>query len=292
MNGGPGYVNRLIIDVNILFLCCSPLSLYIPPGEGISVRSLYISKELPCTEAVTTTQYSAVTTKGFQDVQQSSGSIRRIFHGTLDANLRPVYGGGKDYHDYGNGLYCTEDMESAKEWACQHEGISTAYVYTYDLNMVGLSPLLDLNKKEPIYWLSALAQNRYGRNEPRLRRARRLSFIQMFPMNCEQFEVIDGWRANDRYFVYLKYFLNSDISYEAVVQAIKLGNLGQQVVIKGKKAFEQCTQVGNILTVSGEDYAKYNKHYIEREQMAGEKLQEVRDIQGMVLSEIMARGGI
>lgn len=225
-------------------------------------------------------------------IAQSSNNIRRIYHGTLNSDLKPVYGGGKDYHDYGNGLYCTEDLEAAKEWACQHEGVSAAYVYVYDLDMEGLSPLLDLNKLEPVYWLSALAQYRYGRNEPTPRRERRLAFIQAFPINCEQFEVIDGWRADDRYFAYLKYFLNSDMSYEAVVNAIKLGDLGQQVVVKGSRAFKQCIQAGDRITIIGENYGKYNKQYIEREKEAGKQLQEALDIKGRVLSEIMSNGVI
>ena len=221
-----------------------------------------------------------------------NGNIIRLYHGTLDSNLKPIYGGGLDYHDYGNGFYCTEDFEAAKEWACQHEGFSTAYVYTYDLDIKGLSPILDLNKLEPIYWLSALAQYRYGRNEPSARRERRISFVRMFDINCEQYEVIKGWRANDRYFAYLKFFLNSDISYEAVVQAVKLGDLGQQVVIKGKKAFEQCKQFGDKLSIRGTEYSKYNVLYIDREQTASDKLNEVRDIPGILLSEIMSKGGI
>ena len=158
--------------------------------------------------------------------KQPSANVRRIFHGTLNPDLKPVYGGGMDYHDYGNGFYCTEELEAAKEWACQHEGVSMAYGYAYDLYIDRLSPLLNLNTMEPMYWLSALAQYRFGRNEPNARRVRRLAFVEAFPMNCEEYEVIEGWRANDRYFAFLRYFLNSDISYESVVQAMKLGDLG------------------------------------------------------------------
>ena len=217
---------------------------------------------------------------------------RRVFHGTLNPNLKPVYGGGLDYHDYGNGLYCTEDLEAAKEWACQHDGVSTAYVYAFDLNMEGLSPLLDLSKLQPVYWLSALAQYRYGRKESNARRERRHKFIKLFPVDCEQFEVIEGWRADDRYFAYLNSFIGLDISYEAVIQAMKLGDLGQQVVIKGRKAYSQLRQADEKLTVSGKDYTMYNMQYIVREQKANAKLHEVRDIPGIMLDEIIAKGGI
>jgi len=225
------------------------------------------------------------------DAKGQIGALR-IYHGSLNATLTPVFSGGMDYHDYGNGFYCTEDLESAREWACQHVGVSESYVYPYDLNIGLISSVLDMSEMEPIYWLSALARYRYGRNEPSLRRERRLSFINAFPVNCEQYEVIVGWRANDRYFAYLKYFLNSDISYEAVVKAIALGNLGKQVVVKGMQAYGQLTQAGDKLTISGNDYIKYNKQYLDREKEAGEQLQLVRDIAGRTLGDILAQGVI
>jgi hypothetical protein len=225
------------------------------------------------------------------NTKEQKGVIR-IYHGSLNASLTPVYYGGMDYHDYGNGFYCTEDFESAKEWACQHEGISESYVYLYDIDIGAITPVLDMSVMEPVYWLSALAQYRYGRNEPALRRERRQSFIDAFPVNCEQSEVIIGWRANDRYFAYLKYFLNSDISYEAVVQAIMLGNLGKQVVIKGQQAYKQLVQAGDKLVISGDDYTRYNRQYLNRENEAGEQLKIVRDIKGRTLSDMLAKGVI
>jgi hypothetical protein len=213
--------------------------------------------------------------------------IVRIYHGSLDASLRPFFGGGMDYHDYGNGFYCTEDIESAKEWACQHEGITESHVYQYDLKFSEAISILDMSEMEPVYWLSALDQYRFGRNEPALRRERRLSFIDAFPVNCENYDIIIGWRANDRYFAYLKYFLNSDISYEAVSKAIRLGNLGKQVVIKGALAYEQLVQAGEKLTLSGDEYCKYSRQYLDREKEAGEQLQAVRDIEGRTLGQII-----
>ena len=212
-----------------------------------------------------------------------------IYHGNPDPDFKPYYGGGKDYHDYGKGLYCTKDLEAAKEWACQHADINTSYVYVYELNTDGLAPMLDLNEREPIYWLSALSQYRFGHSESRARRERRLKFIELFPIDCERFEVIEGWRADDRYFVYLNSFLSLDISYEAVIQAMKLGELGQQVVIKGQIAYSKNKKIETI-PISGDDYVKYNTQYIEREMMANERLIEVRDIPGRMLGEIISKG--
>ena len=78
-----------------------------------------------------------------------------LYHGNPDPDFKPFYGGGKEYHDYGKGLYCVEDAEAAKEWACQYIGIETSFVYTYEIDDSALIPVLDLNKYAPIYWISA-----------------------------------------------------------------------------------------------------------------------------------------
>ena len=217
--------------------------------------------------------------------------VHRIYHGTTNPDFKPYYGGGKDYHDYGKGLYCTKDLEAAKEWACQSTDTSVSYVYVYDLNMRGVAPVLDLYALEPLFWLSALAQYRYGRSESNARRERRLKFISLFPINCEDYEVIRGWRADDRYFAYFSAFLSLDISYEAVVQAMMLGDLGQQIVLKGEAAYSRCRQVDKIV-ISGDNYFKCNTQYIERERKAEGNLQYVRDIPGIMLDKILEKGGL
>lgn len=37
-----------------------------------------------------------------------------IYHGSPNI-VTPVFGEGKDYNDYGQGFYCTENLELAKE---------------------------------------------------------------------------------------------------------------------------------------------------------------------------------
>ena len=41
-----------------------------------------------------------------------------IYHGSQQIVEVPKYGVGKTYNDYGQGFYCTENIELAKEWAC------------------------------------------------------------------------------------------------------------------------------------------------------------------------------
>jgi hypothetical protein len=218
-------------------------------------------------------------------------TILRLYHGNPDPDFKPYHGGGMSYHDYGKGLYCTEDSESAKEWACQRADIGVSYVYVYEVDTAGLEPVLDLNEYAPAYWLSALAQYRFDAKESFARRERRERFINLFAINCEHYEVIRGWRADDRYFAFLSAFLGMDISYEAIVQAIKLGGLGQQVVIKGKTAYGRFKQMDKLI-VSGVEYTKYQAQYIERDRLARDDLRQVRDIPGQMLDRVLENGGL
>lgn len=80
-----------------------------------------------------------------------------LYHGSTDIIEAPVFGKGKTYNDYGQGFYCTENIELAREWACL-EGID-GYVNRYTINLDNLSVL---NLRDPEYsilhWLTILTR--------------------------------------------------------------------------------------------------------------------------------------
>jgi len=213
----------------------------------------------------------------------------KIYHGSPDPKLMPVYGGGKEYHDYGQGFYCVENIEMAKEWACQRNDIDISYVYSYKLDMSQLTPLTDLSVQEPTYWLSALATHRYVSKEGALLRQRREKFIKTFPVSFNNVDVIKGWRANDQYFAYLRDFLRMDISYEAVIEAMKLGDLGEQIVLISEKAYTNCHLTERI-TIEKDEYVKYHKQYNKRDSIARSAMDRARDITGRSIEELISGG--
>lgn len=221
----------------------------------------------------------------------ASGGILRIYHGSPDPNMIPEYGGGKEYHDYGKGFYCVEDEEMAKEWACQHNDTAVSFVYVYELDLAGLRPVLDLNACAPAYWLSALASHRYVSKEGALLRQRRERFIEAFPVDYEGADIIRGWRANDQYFAYLRDFLRMDISYEAVVEAMKLGDLGQQIVLKSERAFANCRQADRI-TIADNDYKMFFEQYKERDFIARTAMDSARELSGRSIEELISRSAV
>jgi hypothetical protein len=56
--------------------------------------------------------------------------------------------------------------------------------------------------------------------------------------------VIKGYRADDSYFSYAKDFLQNGISVRHLAQVMKLGNLGNQIVLVSPKAFSQIKFLG------------------------------------------------
>ena len=55
-----------------------------------------------------------------------------LYHGSLEIISTPMYGQGKVYNDYGQGFYCTESLELAKEWSCAER--EDGYVNQYEMD--------------------------------------------------------------------------------------------------------------------------------------------------------------
>lgn len=68
--------------------------------------------------------------------------------------------------------------------------------------------------------------------------------------------IIIGYRADDSYFSFASDFINGAISYRQLCNAMRLGKLGQQFVLKSKAAFEQLEFLGYETADSKEWYKK------------------------------------
>ena len=65
----------------------------------------------------------------------------------------------KVYNDYGQGFYCTESLELAKEWSCAER--EDGYVNQYEMDETGLL-ILNLMEKHysVLHWLAILMKYR------------------------------------------------------------------------------------------------------------------------------------
>ena len=197
-----------------------------------------------------------------------------IYHGSPNI-VTPVFGEGKAYNDYGQGFYCTENLELAKEWACSQD--SDGYANQYILNLESLK-VLYLNGPK-----FSIAEG--------LPHEARDYILETFLPEYKSYDIIKGYRADDSYFSYARDFISNTLSLGDLKQAMMLGKLGEQIVLKSARAFESITK-GEIIPV---ERSEYYARYCERDRMAREKYKEITSHR-YSLDELYAidliRGGI
>lgn len=179
-----------------------------------------------------------------------------IYHGSINIVEKPVFGEGKPYNDYGRGFYCTEHVELAKEWACSSD--SDGYANHYQLDLDGLR-VLYLNGVEYniLNWLAILLENRKFNVAEGLPQRARTYLLENFKVDYKSYDIIIGYRADDSYFSYAGDFINGTLSLRDLSEAMRLGKLGEQVVLKSKKAFQALTFIEAIKAPREEYFGKY-----------------------------------
>lgn len=162
----------------------------------------------------------------------------RIYHGSDHILKTPEYGKGKKYNDYGQGFYCTQDIDLAREWSVEHE--RDGYVNTYELDDSDLR-LLDLNSEKwcVLHWLAILLQNRRFELESPLAREACRYLKEYYMPDLSDADIIRGYRADDSYFSFAQDFINGVISVSQLNRAMHLGKLGEQLFLKSQKAFDR-----------------------------------------------------
>ena len=178
-----------------------------------------------------------------------------LYHGSEYLIENPQFGKGSLHNDYGRGVYCTENIELAKEWACGKQ--TNGYANIYELDMSDLK-CLNLNRKEYniLNWLAILADNRtYWQNGSIAEEAKKY-IKDHFLLDISEYDVMIGYRADDSYFSFAQDFVSGLISLQKLSEAMRLGKLGEQIVLKSEKAFEQLKFVGYESADAEEYYIK------------------------------------
>ena len=110
--------------------------------------------------------------------------------------------------------------------------------------------------------------------------------IKNFLPKYEDYDVIIGYRADDSYFSFIRSFLSNEISLKQLSYAMKLGKLGEQFVLKSKKAFDIIEFIGYEVVDNTTYYAK-RKASDEKARMAFEKELENEDLNGIFMRDII-----
>ena len=214
--------------------------------------------------------------------------IITIYHGSEKIVEVPTFGEGKKNNDFGLGFYCTESEGLAKEWAVSSLRNGFANKYTLDTEYMRI---LNLNSPEYtiLNWIAVLVEHRlFSIKTPVARRAKQY-LIDNFSINVNAFDIITGYRADDSYFDYAESFLNNGISVEQLARAMKLGKLGEQIVIKSQFGFSRLKFEGFDVAEKEEFYVLRKSRDDEANRLYLEMLEEESD--GIYIQDII-RGGI
>ena len=214
--------------------------------------------------------------------------IITIYHGSEKIVEVPTFGEGKKNNDFGLGFYCTESEDLAKEWAVSSLRNGFANKYTLDTEYMRI---LNLNSPEYtiLNWIAVLVEHRlFSIKTPVARRAKQY-LIDNFSINVNAFDIITGYRADDSYFDYAESFLNNGISVEQLARAMRLGKLGEQIVIKSQFAFSRLQFEGFDVAEKEEFYVLRKSRDDEANRLYLEMLEEESD--GLYIQDII-RGGI
>lgn len=211
-----------------------------------------------------------------------------LYHGSEQIVESPTFGLGKQNNDFGLGFYCTESEELSKEWAVS--SLRNGFVNRYSLDTEYLK-ILNLNNPDYtiLNWIAVLVAHRlFSIKSPAAQQAKRY-LIDNFGVNVNAYDLIIGYRADDSYFDFAASFLNNGISVQQLANAMRLGKLGEQIVIKSKYAF-------SLLHYDGFSIAEKEKYYVRRkarndeaDQLYSDILEEETD--GLYILDII-RGGI
>lgn len=181
-----------------------------------------------------------------------------IYHGSQQIVEVPKFGVGKTYNDYGQGFYCTQSVELAKEWACpiKNDGYANKYVMHFDgLNVMHLTT----GEFNILNWLAILLKNRKFDITSPVGNSARDFILSRFMPDTDNVDVIIGYRADDSYFSFAEDFVNNVISLRDLEMAMKLGTLGEQVVLISERSFKQIEFIE-------QEIADYREYYFKRTQ--------------------------
>ena len=195
-----------------------------------------------------------------------------LFHGSDKIVENPTKSGGRIHNDFGQGFYCTPSLELAREWSCKEYPPSFANHYSFE-------PSFDLRVCDlsgPGYhvlnWLAVLMVNRVFDTRHDAPEVIKGYIIQEFLPDLSGFDIIRGFRADDSYFDYAKFFLDGGMNTDQLGEAMHLGNLGEQIFLQSERAFDALV----FLTAEPVDREVYLARRQAREKKARENFLSIK----------------
>ena len=208
-----------------------------------------------------------------------------LYHGSQQIVEAPNRSMSRPYNDYGQGFYCTEHFELAGEWAVSEK--SDGYINVYLIDMEGMN-VLNLNTPDfhLLHWLALLMNNRRIRLSTPVMRKGAAWLKEHYLISLEGIDIVKGYRADDSYFSYARSFVNNELSLQQLGSAMRLGKLGEQIVLKSKEAFRR-------IHFQSYEIADHTVYYIQRSQRdlnarsSWQEILESDDLDGLYMRDLI-----
>jgi hypothetical protein len=215
-------------------------------------------------------------------------SIVKLYHGSPETIEKPLLAKGKLTNDYGQGFYCTENLELAKEWAAA--GNKNGVANCYELDTDGLA-ILNLSKPQYtiLHWLALLMKYRTIRLSTPVMKQAQAYLMEHYLLDISQYDAVIGYRADDSYFSFARAFVSNEISLHQLSRAMKLGELGEQFVLKSQKAFDKIRFITGI-EVPNTVYAPLRQRRDDNARAAYRAELEAEDLSGVFIRDIIKEG--
>lgn len=184
-----------------------------------------------------------------------------LFYYGADAIVeKPAYNSERSNpsNDYGKGFYLTPDIDMARLWASRYD---KGYCITYEVETEKLKSIVldESNDNSILKWITLLVQHRFSKDEYEANKDTIDWLIEHYPTDMTDVDVIIGYRADDAYFSYSRDFVQNRLSLQALSEAMRLGKLGTQYVLKSVKAFNSISIVDYENVKQTDDYDIFRK---------------------------------
>lgn len=206
-----------------------------------------------------------------------------------DVLERPSCGNHPFLCDFGPGFYCADSLKIAIELAPLGE--THGYCCHYKLDTTGLN-VMNLNGHgcTTLNWVAILVRSRRFDLKLPVAQAAADYLLQNFLPDIGGVDIIRGYRADGVYFSFARDFLNNAITFRQLEVALEGGELGEELVLKSKRAVSRL-RLMEAIPVTALDF--YDRCRREREGSA-KKIYlglEGAGREDLFIADIMKRGG-
>jgi hypothetical protein len=160
----------------------------------------------------------------------------------------------------------------------------------YELDTDGLEILnLSAPQYTILHWFALLMKYRTIRLSTPVMKQAHAYLMEHYLLDINRYDVIIGYRADDSYFSFARAFVSNEISLHQLSRAMKLGEPGEQIVLKTQKAFDRIRFVSGI-EVANAVYAPLRQKRDDSARAAYRAELEAEDLSGLFIRDIIKEG--